>query len=320
MAMKLLKILILMVVMMPQNPAYAHQDPEISGYINVQGGRIWYRLNGAENIGKEPAIIVLHGGPGGTHRGNMPYVSFSDKYPVILYDQLGTGNSDRPNDPANWTVERFVSEIDSIRAALDLDEVIIAGHSWGGTLAAEYAIQNPQGLKAVILSSPLISTPQWIADNQTWIDQLPEQVALTLRKHIAGGTQEHPDYKAAEKIFYSRHMCRQDPCPGRGYRMDGPDWNKAMYIYMWGTSDFYATGTLKSYDISPKLSQIKAPSLMICGEYDEAAPQSCRKYAQSIGQSHTVIVPDSGHGTMSENEVFYLNAVSTFLKGLKTQD
>ena len=109
----------------------AHQDPEIAGYIEVDGGRIWYRLNGAEHIGKTPAIIVAHGGPGGTHRGNMPYVSLSDKYPVILYDQLGTGRSDRPNNKKNWKVEHFVAEIDYIREALKLDEVIIAGHSWG---------------------------------------------------------------------------------------------------------------------------------------------------------------------------------------------
>lgn len=104
--------------------ALAHQDPEIAGYIQVDGGRVWYRLNGAEHLGKTPAIIVVHGGPGGTHRGNMPYVALSDKYPVILYDQLGTGNSDRPGKVENWNLDKFVAEIDYIRTALDLDEVI----------------------------------------------------------------------------------------------------------------------------------------------------------------------------------------------------
>ncbi len=315
--MKFVKLLIMIMVCMPFAPAYAHQDPEIAGYINVEGGRIWYRLNGAEHLGERPALIVMHGGPGGTHRGNMPYVSFSDRYPVILYDQLGTGNSDRPNKPANWTVARFVSEIDSIRKALKLQEVIIVGHSWGGTLAAEYAIRRPAGLKGVILSSPLISTPQWIADNQAWIDKLPAKTRATLRKHIAAGTQDHPDYKAAESIFYSNHMCRQDPCPNRHYRRDGPDWNKEMYIYMWGSSDFYATGTLKNYDVSGSLKKITAPTLMICGEYDEAAPESCRKFADRIENSTTVIVPDAGHATMAENEDFYLKAVEIFLQSLK---
>lgn len=315
--MKFLKLILIIAALMPISLTHAHQDPEISGYIDVQGGRIWYRLNGAENIGKKPAIIMMHGGPGGTHRGNMPYVSFADEYPVILYDQLGSGNSDRPNNAESWTVERFVSEIDSIRKALDLKEVIIAGHSWGGTLAAEYAVRNPKGLKGAILSSPLISTAQWIADNQAWIDHLPDQTRTTLRKHIAEGTQDHPDYKAAEKLFYKQHMCRKTPCPGRGYRAGGPKRNIEMYIYMWGSSDFYATGSLKKYDISAQLPNITVPSLMICGEFDEAAPKSCHKYAKMIPKARTVIVPDAGHSTMSENEVFYLKTVRDFLGTLE---
>ncbi|PCI32671.1 MAG: proline iminopeptidase [Alphaproteobacteria bacterium] len=314
--MKLITTLILAILCFPVSLSVAHQDPEIAGYIPVDGGRIWYRLNGAEHLGKKPALIVMHGGPGGTHRGNMSYVALADHYPVILYDQLGTGNSDHPEGRENWTVDHFVSEIEAIRKALDLKQVIIVGHSWGGTLAAEYAITNPDGLKGTILSSPLISTPQWIADNQAWIDRLPKEVAKTLRHHIAAGTQGHPDYKAAEKMFYSQHMCRQSPCPNRHYRRDGPTWNADMYVYMWGTSDFYATGTLRDYDISGRLPEILSPTLMICGEFDEAAPETCKKYARTIVGAKTVIVPESGHATMAENEPFYLKTVRDFLNSL----
>ena len=314
--MKLIITLILAILFFPASLSIAHQDPEIAGYIPVDGGRIWYRLNGVEHLGKKPALIVMHGGPGGTHRSNMSYVALADSYPVILYDQLDTGNSDHPGDRKNWTVAHFVSEIDAIRQALDLKQVIIVGHSWGGTLAAEYAVTNPTGLKGAILSSPLISTPQWIADNQAWIDQLPKEVAKTLRQHIAAGTQDHPDYLKAEKVFYSQHMCRQSPCPNRHYRRDGPNWNVDMYIYMWGSSDFYATGTLSDYDISSRLADISAPTLMICGEFDEAAPETCKRYARMIAASKTVIVPNSGHATMAENGKFYLKAIRDFLSSI----
>ncbi|NVJ68892.1 MAG: proline iminopeptidase-family hydrolase [Alphaproteobacteria bacterium] len=298
-------------------PSSAHQDPEIAGFIQVDGGKIWYRLNGREHLGKRPAIIMMHGGPGGTHRSNMPYVSLADEYPVILYDQLGTGNSERPNNPANWRVERFVAEIDHIREALGLDEVIIAGHSWGGTLAAEYAVKRPKGLKAAILSSPLISTHQWLADNQEWIDQLPPETAATIRKHETEGTTNHPNYRAAEEAFYARHMCRTEKCRQSRYKVDGPNWNPVMYETMWGPTEFFAPGTLKNYDISPKLPSINVPALMICGEFDEAAPKSCRKFAGMIPNAHTIIVPNAGHATMGDDEAFYLQAVRTFLKNVK---
>lgn len=236
--MKFLGLIVSCLFLFQVDAVRAHQDPELAGYVEVDGGRIWYRLNGAEHLGKRPAIIVAHGGPGGTHRGNMSYVALSDTYPVILYDQLGTGNSDRPDDRGNWTVENFVAEVDQIREALNLDRVIMAGHSWGGTLAAEYAVHRPEGLEAVILSSPLINTQQWIADNQLWIEQLPAETVATIRTHEAAGTTDHPDYRAAETAFYARHMCRQDPCPNGEYREGGPQGNAEMYEYMWGPQSF----------------------------------------------------------------------------------
>ncbi len=295
-------------------PLPAHQDPEIAGYVPVDGGRIWYRLNGAEHLGKTPAIIVIHGGPGGTHRGNMPYVALSDKYPVILYDQLGTGNSDHPGLKENWKTERFVAEIDHIRKALNLKEVIIAGHSWGGTLAAEYAVRRPDGLKAAILSSPLISTHQWNTDNQDWVKEMPKDVQQALKEHEAAGTLDHPDYQAASKAFYALHMCRKDPCSNKSYRDDGPNSNKVMYEYMWGVTDFRGTGTLKDYDVSPQLPNINVPTLMICGEFDEARPRSCKKYANMISDAKFVVVPNAGHATLSESEDFYLKAVRGFIE------
>jgi len=295
------------------NSVTGHQDPEQAGYIEVEGGKIWYRMNGMQFLSKKAALIVLHGGPGGTHRSNMPLVDLANERPVILYDQLDTGNSERPNNPENWTVSRFLSEIDSIRKALQLHNVIVLGHSWGGTLAAEYAVKNPKGLKAVILSSPLINTQRWIEDADIWRSQLPKDVEETLRKHEAAGTTNSAEYRAAERTFLSRHMCRKTPCPGTEYRADGPAWNPVLYEYMWGPTEFHATGTLKNYDVSKRLNTINIPSLMICGEFDEAAPRTCNQYGATIDGNKTVIIPDAGHATMAENEALYLETIKEFL-------
>ena len=63
-------------------------------------------------------MLCAHGGPGGSDSYFLPSLQMADERAVILYDQLDSGLSDHPNDPANWTVERFVSEVDAIRAAL----------------------------------------------------------------------------------------------------------------------------------------------------------------------------------------------------------
>jgi len=97
----------------------ATPDPEIAGYVAVQGGRVWYRINGTEHFadGKMP-LLVIHGGPGFSHHYLLTLTDLADERPVIFYDQLDSGNSDRPGEAANWTVDRFVDEIDHLRDAL----------------------------------------------------------------------------------------------------------------------------------------------------------------------------------------------------------
>jgi L-proline amide hydrolase len=137
----------------------AMPDPEVAGYVAVEGGRIWYRLNGTEHFaeGKMP-LLVIHGGPGFSHHYLLTLTDLADERPVILYDQLDSGNSERPGDPANWTVERFVDEVDYMRNALGLDRLVVLGSSWGGSVAASYAIRQPPGLVGLVLASGLSVT------------------------------------------------------------------------------------------------------------------------------------------------------------------
>src|SRR5687767_13034219 len=100
------------------SPAIARPNqfpaPSREYMVPVSGGRVYVRINGPMDSGRPP-IILLHGGPGGTHASLLDALELADERAVILYDQLGSGRSDPPDDPGNWTVERFASEIDAIR-------------------------------------------------------------------------------------------------------------------------------------------------------------------------------------------------------------
>ena len=303
------------VLLLATYPLAAHEDPEIAGYVEVPGGKIWYRLNGLRHVGKRPALIVIHGGPGGSHRMLMPFVELADEWPVVLYDQLDSGNSDQPNRTGNWTVERFVAEIEALRRHLKLSKVIVVGHSWGGALAAEYAIAHPRALSAVILASPLISTPEWLADAAQLVDELDPQTRDTLRRHVAAGTFDDPEYLDAEREFYAQHMCRMTPCPGGEYREGSRnEFNATLYRYMWGPSEFHATGTLRTFDISGELNRLQAPTLVICGEFDEARPETCRRHGARIPNSKVTIVPNAAHAALLEQKAIFLAAVRRFLE------
>lgn len=295
--------------------ARAMPDPEIAGYIPVRGGRVWYRINGADNLGGPRApLLVLHGGPGGNHRKLLPLTALADERAVIFYDQLDCGHSDRPGDPANWTTERFVSEIDSVRKALKLKRVALLGHSMGGGWAGAYAVGRPSGLEAAVLSSPLISTSRWVADNALYRNRLPEDVRRILDENEAAGTTDSPAYRAATQVFYDRHLC-QSPCPVGDLLNDAPGFNEALYNYMWGPTEFTATGTLVDFDLTPRLADIEAPTLFVCGEVDEATPAACRDFAAMTPKGSFELIEGAAHTTYLEKRDDYLQTVRRFLAG-----
>src|SRR5262245_49481941 len=91
-----------------------------SGLIPVEGGRVAYEVHGT---GTRTPLLVLHGGPGIPHDYLANLELLGDERPVVFYDQLGCGGSDRPDDPKLWTRERFAREINSVRESLGLDDV-----------------------------------------------------------------------------------------------------------------------------------------------------------------------------------------------------
>ena len=127
-----------------------------TGMIDVPGGRVWYQRLGT---GVGTPLLALHGGPGAGHYYLDPFVErMSEHRPVIVYDQLGCGESEKPDDVSLWTVDRFVEELDVVREALGLQECHLFGQSWGGWLSIEYMTRGREGIQGLILASTSAST------------------------------------------------------------------------------------------------------------------------------------------------------------------
>src|SRR5690348_230327 len=134
---------------MPQQVANAQE-----GYIRVTGGLVWYKV---VNPGNGIPLLTLHGGPGSPHDYLEPLEKLANERPIIFYDQLGCGKSERPENESLWQRSRFVEELGEIRKALKLEQVHLFGHSWGTMLAIDYALTKPDGLISLILASPALS-------------------------------------------------------------------------------------------------------------------------------------------------------------------
>lgn len=282
---------------------------ETQGYVDVTGGKVWYRIVGN---GDATPLLVLHGGPGFPHYYLKPLALLSDERRVVFYDQLGAGKSVVESDTALWTVDRFVEELGQVRAALGLEEVHILGQSWGTMLAMEYMMTNPSGVKSVIMSSPAISIPRWLADTESLATTLPDSLQTVIRNAEASGSFDDPGYQRAVMAFYERYVARRLPWSA-DLDSSVAQLNLDTYIYMWGPSEFTATGTLKNYDSTENLSKLNVPVLFVTGEYDEATPATVAFYQSLVPGSELAVIKGAAHLTMQDEPGENVRVVREFL-------
>lgn len=279
------------------------------GYVSVTGGKVYYKKVGS---GPKTPVIVLHGGPGGTHVPFFKLEELGNERPVIFYDQLGSGRSDKPDDLSLWHVDRFVEELGQIREALGLSPLHILGHSWGTMLAASYLLTKPEGIKSVIFSSPCLSAPQWERDQEVHLKQLPQDVQEILAKHEREGTTDSEEYKTAMKEFNKRFVYRLESKP-KETENEYAKSNSVVYNTMWGPSEFCTTGNLKSFDVTDRLREIQIPALFSCGRYDEAAPSTVEEQSRKLPGAKFHVYENSAHLAYMEEPEEYLRVVREFL-------
>lgn len=279
------------------------------GFINVEGGRVWYHRVGT---GTATPLLILHGGPGSCSQYLKPLLALSADRPVIIYDQLGCGKSDRPTDTTLYTVDRFVRELQTVRDSLELREVHLYGHSWGAMLAEAYMGTRPTGVRSVIIASPVVTTAQWAQDADSLQRTLPDSTQQIIARHEANGTTSSPEYQAAMNQYYDLYVWRKPRAKLVQDSIDA-DFGKLVYEYMWGPSEFTATGTLKNFDARPWLATITQPTLFMVGEHDEAVPASVQRFSTLVKGARFAVIPGSAHVTHHDNLPAVLSTVRAFL-------
>jgi proline-specific peptidase len=281
---------------------------EDEGFIEVDGGRVWYRSVGQ---GGTP-LLCLHGGPGFTHYYLEPLEALADRRQVIFYDQLGCGRADRPDDPALWTVDRFVEELAQVRAALGLDRLHLFGSSWGGMLAMQYVLDRRPELQSLILCGSPASMIRWVSDCDELLAAEPDEVRAVIRGHEAAGFTACPEYQAAILGFYRKHVCRMSPWPAgleRSFAEAGYD----VYNTMNGPSEFTVTGTLKTWSVMDRLHEITVPALLVGGRYDECTPGHMEEMHGHMKGAQLATIEDASHLCFAEQPAVFNHLVNDFL-------
>lgn len=280
------------------------------GFIDVKGGKVWYKIYGAEK--KKTPVLLLHGGPGFPSDYLRPLQELASERPVIFYDQLGCGRSDLPADTTLWELVRFVSELSTIRDELGLDSIHLFGHSAGTMLAAEYLASKPKGIKSIIFAGPIFSSKKHLESVNQLKLKLPTPIRDTLLLHEKIGTIYSPAYQDAYLEFVKLYWCRTFPFP-EAIQKSMNYATSEVFKTMWGDYEFYCPGNLKDFDREYILTDINVPTLFTCGQFDLTTPESTARYAKQVKGAEFVIFEDIAHMTMNEDPKNYVKVIREFL-------
>lgn len=282
--------------------------PAGENYLNVPGGRIWYKVSGH---GSGTPVILLHGGPGFSSVYMKSAEALGDGRTVVRYDQLGSGHSSGASDTAMFTIGHFVAELDSLRSHLGYDKVHLLGHSWGSILALEYYRAHPEHVATLIEASPALDIPEWQRHARALVKTLPDSMQRTIARRESEGNFEAADYQAALMDFYGRYVW-QKPVKTDLDSVFATA-NQAIYNYMQGPSEFTITGTLRNYDARPFLKDVRVPTLFIVGSVDEANPATVKKHAALTPGSEYAVIPGAAHIIFWDNPAETVRLIKGFL-------
>jgi proline-specific peptidase len=291
------------------------------GRIPIEGGyELAYRVYG---VG-ERTLLALHGGPGvsSNYLSRLAEVA-SGGLQVVLYDQLGGGDSDRPADDSLWQVPRFISEVEQVRSHLDLGDVTLFGQSWGGMLALAYTLDHPEAVTALVLSNTFANGKDYLVELFKHRMNLGSELhALMLRREYENNLAA-PDYLDAVLELNSRHLRRSSPYEPARSRQEYLEAEREYDLAdvgpayaLWGPHEFLGTGPEAYFDISHRLGEISVPALILCGWYDELTPEACsRPLASGIRDNEYVVFGNASHLTILEKESdLYLACIRNFLE------
>ena len=263
-----------------------------------------------------PPIVWLHGGPGGTHNPKSRLFDLAKGRQVYAYTQMGSGKSgDLPK--RRRTVATFVKELHTLIATWGLDRFHLMGGSWGATLALEYGLRHPKsGLQSLVLQSPMLSAIDWQRDAKQLIRAMSKDDQKVIRYCHDIGATDASVYQAVMRRYYRKHVLRNDKKLDAMFSRDNPR-GAAIYEHMWGPSEFVATGTLKDHDRTPHLKNVKIPTLIVCGEHDEATPATGQRYAKRLHNGQFEMIRGASHVIWEEQPARLRKAINRFLAGIE---
>lgn len=293
---------------MPEKPAvdtsaeFAAATSEAQ-MIEINGNRLAVEILGPEGA---PVIITHHGAPGLGSRAE-PKASFgrlADEYRVVVFDARGSGQSDGSGPLSH---EQWAADIDGIREWAGADTIVMAGGSYGGFMAMEYAIRYPERVSALVLrdTSPDNSNAGLARQNAVNSDR----VIVDMEKFDRidqGRVADNDDLKGCWREILPLYDFHYDPAVVE-MKVEATPYRYEAHNYAFSVN-------LPGYDLKPALPNVTAPTLITVGRADWITPVECSEtIADLIPDSTLVVFEKSGHSPQIEEAEAWTATVRNFL-------
>ena len=262
-------------------------------------------------------LLLLHGGPGSTHNYFELLDSLAERAgrQLIMYDQLGCGRSSIPDDqPAVYTAQNWVAELENLRDYLGLDRLYLLGQSWGGMLAIIYLCDyRPRGVQGVILSSTLSSAKLWASELHRLINFMPEEEQGAILNAERSGDFTAAAYRRANEHFMELHaagkVTPQSPESLRRAKRGG----EQAYLRAWGPNEYNPLGNLRDYEYTDRLAEIQIPALVIDGTNDLCTPLVAKTMFDHLPNARWQLFQNARHMVFAEQTERYEQVVCDWL-------
>ena len=255
-------------------------------------------------------LLIMHGGPGLDHTYLRPWLDpLGNDAQLTYYDQLGNGRSTRPASYEGISFATLADEADALRAALGYERIILFGHSFGGSLALEYALRHGEHLDGLILCTTVpVMDYQANPENHGTPEQV--QAAVSGMSNPAALAEDHIWREAWMTVLpLSFHTYDQ----AIGAAMD-----EAMQYS--GKAFVHAnTRCLPTFNVLHRLSEISVPTLVMAGRHDWMTPPTpgAERIHAGLPNSKLVIFEQSGHFPFIEEQDTFIATVSAWMTALR---
>jgi proline iminopeptidase len=286
------------------------------GYVDIKDGKLYYEEEGAGI-----PIVLINGGPGGTHHAFHPYFSqIKNVARIIYYDQRGCGKSSKDDTGKTYTIQQAVEDLESLRRSLKIEKWAILGWSYGGLLAQCYALKYPEHCFGLVLGVSEITMYKAYEDSKRENMVLSKEELATMRKMDIKINKaiSRGEWKLVQALFYNKILTG--------------DWKRTRYykptkeesirnvLYGWHPAPGFVEkmwSEMQKIKLKGKFDNFKIPTLIIEAKWEmlwwDNYEERVKLFRRNHPNAQIEVFEKSGHMIFADEPEKFFSMLKKFL-------